>query len=157
VDRFSEYVRSAAFRIDLSQNMIEALVSLKTGEKCYPSSVTWRALHTRGLIDYYGYSGYSHSKISTLTAPGYRIIDLLEWVGVVKFIEPVIEEKELKKYIITYGMKEDTVSEVIEAHSKDEADAILSDKWLEKAWEDMVDECVEWTEELAESMNCHTL
>ena len=117
MDRFSEYVRSATFRIDLSQGMIEALVSLREKDGSFHSAATWRALHRRGLVDAYGLS----MRHISLTGPGHMVTDLLEYVGLVKFTQPVITKGELRKYSITYGYGDDTETVEEMANSEDEA------------------------------------
>lgn len=117
MDRFSDYVRSAVFRIDLSQKMIVALVALQDGKDIYSVSIaTWRALHHRGLVDYTGML-----KRPLLTSPGRKILDLLLWVGVINFTQPVVKKGEPKKYTLKFGIGDKVETQTVEACSEDEA------------------------------------
>jgi len=70
---FLEYVRSSAFRLDLSERQIDALLDV-AGIRPDPSNLNlgpYKALERRGLVE------WCHAKGPALTEPGELVVRLL--------------------------------------------------------------------------------
>lgn len=82
-NQFSEYARSAAFRIDLSASMITALLNVGTEDAYTPDRrlilQPYWALKRRGLIEWVMVDGMN--KGPRLSPAGERVFDLLVLAG----------------------------------------------------------------------------
>lgn len=83
MSQFAQYVRSASFRLELSEYMIQALLTLyETGHAIpYRNLQPYEALCRRGLVEFYGSDLRRHDKSIRITQAGIAVINLLELAG----------------------------------------------------------------------------